>query len=539
MIALMSITLINAQVAINTSGAAPNASSMLDVSSTTTGILIPRMTEAQRTAIASPATGLLVYQTDGAVDGFYFYNGSAWQNLYSGTVPTVPGETEYWLRPTADPTYIYPEGNPNIRVYDLGQTYGVWYNGTTNRYAFYARTANTTYDPTVAVVGFSDITGQQQWGYLGYNGSITVGASTVAGSAVYGFTDDPNSIAVYGKTATNANVAAIVGYSDVWIGGYFYIDHNAVSDPNEPPSLYAQSTVNCAEDDFQNAVKGYSGMRYNSNLGYTVGGSFIAIGNQDQGANDGQDAIGVYGYATSGNSKWAVGAWCTGDDYDYYKSTDTKSGIGVASYGSMIGSWSYGEVYGMNVSGERYGIYIDGKQYSNDIITQLSDIGEPERVATYVPTSTSVDIIARGTTTLTNGRATIVFDKDFLNLVSEKENIIITVTPIGKTQGVYVENVKTSGFQVVENNDGKSNVQINWIAIGTKKGYETPNNPQELISNTYDQSMRSVYTTKLESPVPYEAKQFYWDNVSEKLIFNTVQKGACIKSEPLSVDIKK
>jgi hypothetical protein len=54
----------------------PNASSLLDVSSTTKGVLIPRMTSAQRAAIASPATGLLIYQTDGTT-GLYFYN-SGW-----------------------------------------------------------------------------------------------------------------------------------------------------------------------------------------------------------------------------------------------------------------------------------------------------------------------------------------------------------------------------------------------------------------------------------------------------------------------------
>ncbi|MBK9151786.1 MAG: hypothetical protein IPM26_12675 [Saprospiraceae bacterium] len=60
----------------------PHASSMLDVTSTTKGLLIPRMTSAQRTAIATPATGLLVYQTDGTT-GFYYFDGTSWVNLQS------------------------------------------------------------------------------------------------------------------------------------------------------------------------------------------------------------------------------------------------------------------------------------------------------------------------------------------------------------------------------------------------------------------------------------------------------------------------
>jgi hypothetical protein len=56
---------------------APNSSAALDVSSTAKGFLAPRMTAAQRSTIASPATGLLVYQTT-SPGGFYFYNGSSW-----------------------------------------------------------------------------------------------------------------------------------------------------------------------------------------------------------------------------------------------------------------------------------------------------------------------------------------------------------------------------------------------------------------------------------------------------------------------------
>lgn len=52
----------------------PHASAALDVTSTTQGVLVPRMTSTQRGLIAAPATGLLVYQTD-APAGFYFYNG--------------------------------------------------------------------------------------------------------------------------------------------------------------------------------------------------------------------------------------------------------------------------------------------------------------------------------------------------------------------------------------------------------------------------------------------------------------------------------
>ncbi len=56
--------------ALSMGSVTPNASSTLDINSTTKGILLPRMTTAQRNAIVSPVPGLLIYQTDGTV-GFY------------------------------------------------------------------------------------------------------------------------------------------------------------------------------------------------------------------------------------------------------------------------------------------------------------------------------------------------------------------------------------------------------------------------------------------------------------------------------------
>ena len=63
-------------VAINATGTDAAISAMLDVSSTDKGMLVPRMTSVQRSDIASPAIGLLVFQTD-APEGFYYYNAAS------------------------------------------------------------------------------------------------------------------------------------------------------------------------------------------------------------------------------------------------------------------------------------------------------------------------------------------------------------------------------------------------------------------------------------------------------------------------------
>lgn len=58
----------------------PHASSFLDVRSTERGILIPRMSQAQRLLIEGPAEGLMVFQTDESA-GFWFFRGAQWNRI--------------------------------------------------------------------------------------------------------------------------------------------------------------------------------------------------------------------------------------------------------------------------------------------------------------------------------------------------------------------------------------------------------------------------------------------------------------------------
>lgn len=92
--ATMNISLLSAQnnVAINTSGLAGNSSAMLDVDATNMGLLIPRVALVNVTngvtPIASPATSLLVYNTNAAIVGgsglgYYYWDGTQWVRLFS------------------------------------------------------------------------------------------------------------------------------------------------------------------------------------------------------------------------------------------------------------------------------------------------------------------------------------------------------------------------------------------------------------------------------------------------------------------------
>jgi len=86
----------------------PNSSSLLEIKSTTKGILIPRMTKTQRDAISSPSTGLLIYQTN-STPGFYYYNGTAWN-----AVSPIDSSSSTWKKNGT--SIYYNKGNVGIGI---------------------------------------------------------------------------------------------------------------------------------------------------------------------------------------------------------------------------------------------------------------------------------------------------------------------------------------------------------------------------------------------------------------------------------------
>jgi len=105
------------------------ASAMLDVNSTSKGMLIPRMSSSDRESISEPAAGLMVYDT--SESALYYYTGSTWVRLEavvvgddSGDLPTTPYVGQLYLDtsgssempPTDDKLYIYTSDNKWAQV---------------------------------------------------------------------------------------------------------------------------------------------------------------------------------------------------------------------------------------------------------------------------------------------------------------------------------------------------------------------------------------------------------------------------------------
>jgi len=96
------------QVGINTDESSPDPSAMLDVKSTSAGLLVPRMNSDERDAIISPAEGLLVYCTDDS--SFYYHHNARWNKLIPGNPLIYSGSL--WMRETIHPdTGVIYKGN--------------------------------------------------------------------------------------------------------------------------------------------------------------------------------------------------------------------------------------------------------------------------------------------------------------------------------------------------------------------------------------------------------------------------------------------
>ena len=493
---------LQAQVAINTDGTNPDNSAMLDVKSTTKGLLVPRMTITQRNAIVTPATGLLVYQTDNG-PGYYFNSGTPaapfwvlvgsnagqWQangsNIYynlgkvgiGGNNPLAglhvfessPGYT------AAFGTLVSSFGeNTNVSIGDSDGPAVLYVGQSTSNKGF----LNWVYNPTPANAKFQIGT------YSGSNplilqpvgGNVGIGTSTPLSRLDVRF--NVNGYGRLGLNATDAN---------------FFYHKELPSNGDGQSALYAirtrdESTPNDGSGyDFSgsnSAIKGYdywgdlysfgiSGFNYNQNLrsggviGAHVEGSFW----------------GSLGYLSSTNL--AYGGYFSGTG----KSFQANTGIGIGAWGDLMGADIHGKVYGIYAEGGNYATYSNGPVYKNDIDVHLQENGTAVNTVLYTNVSTDVTVQTCGYATLSNGKTNIDFSPAFLASVSKETPVVVTVTPIGSSNGVYLSEVTHKGFKVVENSNGRSNITVSYIAIGKRIGYEQPVLAQEVIDATYVKKM--------------------------------------------------
>ena len=191
---------------------------------------------------------------------------------------------------------------------------------------------------------------------------------------------------------------------------------------------------------------------------------------------------GALGYKTSGNTLY--GGYFTSSTTGTGKDSQANINSGIAAWGDLFGADIHGKVYGTYTEGENYAMYSNGTVFKNDLDVHLQKTGTQNTVL-YTHVSTDATIQTSGFASLANGESSISFDPSFSAAVSGNEPIVVTVTPTGNSNGVYLSQVTKNGFKVAENNGGKSNVTVSYIAIGKRAGYENPQLPQEVVSTDY------------------------------------------------------
>ena len=232
-------------------------------------------------------------------------------------------------------------------------------------------------------------------------------------------------------------------------------------------------------------VMGTTGINTSRRVGGVMGTDLIASG-----------ALGYYAQGGGGTSYsvYGFGNGYTTGGAGGRQSQDSQinAHIGLGINGGVMGGWIKGKAYGAHFSGDRYGAYIDGKTLTNDTYVVLNKNANGDRIATYATTSLSVDVNTRGTAKLVNGEAFISFNEEYRNLVSENNPIIVTVSPTGESNGLYVASTNKDGFTVKENGNGSSSVVFNWIAIGEKKNQKSATVSREILSKDFDTNMEGV-----------------------------------------------
>lgn len=171
-------------VGIGSTSFTPDASSVLEMRTTTKGLLIPRLTTTERNAISTPATGLMIYNT--TTNTFNFYNGSAWSDIAGGAsvVSSVTGTANRIAisgtsaDPIIDISSAYVGQNSITTLGTIGT--GTW-NGTAIGTAFGGTgTATTFTQGSLVFAGASGIYAQNNSKLFWDNTNFRLGIGTAS-----------------------------------------------------------------------------------------------------------------------------------------------------------------------------------------------------------------------------------------------------------------------------------------------------------------------------------------------------------------------
>jgi len=346
----------------------PDASALLDLTSTSRGFLVPRMTEAQKNAIAAPATGLMIYETDAATTGtyagtlptFWYYNGTTWVPflgggwLLLGNSGTNPTNNFIGTLDSVD-WVIRTNNTPRVRVYSGGHVGLINSNNTAEELRFYepsgsgtdysgfragAMAAPVTYTwPLADGNGINYVLCTDGFGHLSWRGFGASGGGGVdtlwrrgsgflslegvglgnSATAAYAIAGGLNNLAsgvaamCWGESnrATGTHSVVAGGLSDTASGSYSVVSGGAYNSATGSYSVVSGGENNSACGMYSVVVGGYNNTAC-GNYSTVIGGS-------------GNSVTGNYSLA------FGIGATVTQDNSIVYYSTGTTTKVGIGT----------------------------------------------------------------------------------------------------------------------------------------------------------------------------------------------------------------
>jgi hypothetical protein len=325
----------------------PHSSALLEVRSTTKGVLIPRMTLVQRNAlpVATSTVGLLIYQTDNT-PGFYYHTGTAWK-----AVTPVTSAANTALSNLSTTTAISQHLLPGTTaVRDLGSSTKTWRNlYLSGKLTLSAAVASTKLDIIGGNWDLTNTEGDVRIGNSSYR--LKIGVATAGEGA-----GDVRMWAVggTGRLLLGTGEALAISSGKVGIGT---ISPQFPLDIENPTSLYGirvRNRFSGIGDKVGIYVHSVNTGGWGNGL-QAIGGHIGVIGEAHGGSYTGSSR-GVYGYAegdVGSGSRYGVSGDAYGGIYAYGVSGSAYGGSSFNAAGYFNGSlWAVGSLN--NISDRKF-----------------------------------------------------------------------------------------------------------------------------------------------------------------------------------------
>ena len=463
----------------------------------TTGIALSGTNKYINFGTTFDASGYGFRDNNGTLE--YKHSGGTWTAF--AQPPTVPGNVEWWIRPTGE-FYIRPLYNANARVYDAGQTWAFYYDGSNTKGSFFAGGSvgavihrsgiastnvptfipdqypfvdagndaaitsadNVTYtggyaygslfngftgiarlDAGLRGIGLGNTSGtNSSWPVVGVMGEvIATGSSSNGQQGVYGWQAAPAGnaemcIGVLGRTSQTGNQSAgVAGYYTNTVG-------NLVTCFSSFQSIGLLGTGTTGVTGQTSVAGGYGVLAINTDL--TSNSSVGVQGQVGNGTSQTVDFKAIVGISNNTNNIYGYGGYFKGEYYGVYGYNPTTSqGYAVYYSGNLAGSGTKSCV--MRTSQGPKALYcVESPE------NWFEDMGEA---------------------VIKNGKCRVEIAKDFMEVITINDTIKyhVFITPHGNIGNWWIVKEKDA-FTLYCENTNINDISFDYKITAKRKGYE-------------------------------------------------------------------